>query len=82
MDAPGTWRVGFITQEDASVFELVDYVVVYIPLSYAITGITYIVSREKIKPLAHISSANAMKFAVSGGVADISEQIPEDAGPS
>ncbi len=76
VDAPGTWRIGFITQEDAAVFELVDYAVVYIPLSYAITGITYVIPREKIKPLPNISSANAMKFAVSGGVADITEPIP------
>jgi len=82
VDGPGTWRIGFITQEDAAVFELVDFAVVYVPLSYAITGITYIVPREKIKSLANISSANAMKFAVSGGVADISEHIPEDAAPS
>ncbi|MBS1730000.1 MAG: DUF502 domain-containing protein [Bacteroidetes bacterium] len=77
VDAPGIWRIGFITQEDAAVFELVDYTVVYIPLSYALTGITYIIPRDKIKPLSNISSANAMKFAVSGGVADISEHLPE-----
>ncbi len=73
VDAPDIWRIGFITQEDATLFELNNYAVVYIPLSYALTGITYIVPREKIKILTNISSANAMKFAVSGGVADISE---------
>lgn len=73
VDAPDIWRIGFITQEDAIIFDLIDYAVVYIPLSYALTGITYIVPREKIKVLTNISSANAMKFAVSGGVGDISE---------
>jgi len=71
VDAPGVWRVGFITQEDALSFELPDHVVVYIPLSYAITGVTYIIPKENIKPLNNINSADAMKFAVSGGVAEV-----------
>lgn len=71
VDGPGVWRVGFITQEDAASFELPQHVVVYIPLSYAITGVTYIVPRENIKPVNNINSAEAMKFAVSGGVAEV-----------
>jgi len=65
------WRVGFITQEDAGNFELPGHVVVYVPLTYAITGVTYIVPRENIKPVNNINSAEAMKFAVSGGVAEV-----------
>jgi uncharacterized membrane protein len=61
----------FITQEDASEFELIDYAVVYIPLSYALTGVTYFVPKEKIKLLNNISSGEAMKFAVSGGVSKV-----------
>lgn len=71
VDGPDVWRIGFITQEDASHFELPEHVVVYIPLSYAITGVTYIVPRKNIKPVDNINSADAMKFAVSGGVADV-----------
>ena len=71
VDGPNVWRVGFITQEDANNFELPGHVVVYIPLSYAITGVTYIVPKENIKPVNNINSAEAMKFAVSGGVAEV-----------
>lgn len=73
VDANDVWRIGFITKEDAVDFELTDYSVVYIPLSYALTGVTYFVPKEKIKLLNNISSAEAMKFAVSGGVAELDE---------
>ena len=70
VDYPDVWRVGFITQEDMSSFGMKDYVAVYLPMSYSVAGNVYIVSKEKIKPLLGISSAQAMKFAVSGGVTE------------
>ena len=73
VDGSDVWRIGFITHEDARDFELVNHAAVYIPLSYAITGVTYFVPKEKIKPLHNISSAEAMKFAVSGGVSEVEE---------
>ncbi|HRH61237.1 MAG TPA: DUF502 domain-containing protein, partial [Chitinophagaceae bacterium] len=33
VDANDVWRIGFITQEDAKDFDLIDHAVVYIPLS-------------------------------------------------
>lgn len=71
VDAIGVWRVGFITQEDAKNFGLDDHIVVYVPHSYAISGITYIVPRERIKILPNVSASDAMKFVVSGGVTDV-----------
>jgi uncharacterized membrane protein len=71
LDGPDIWRVGFVTQESAVNFEMADYAVVYIPLSYALTGVTYFVPKEKIKILHGVSSAEAMKFAVSGGVSEV-----------
>lgn len=71
VDAPDVWRIGFITQEDALSFGLADFVIVYVPLSYAITGVTYFVPKKNIKPIENISSADAMKFAVSGGVTEL-----------
>lgn len=68
VDNENVWRVGFVTQEDASLFDLPGHKVVYIPLSYALTGVTYLVPKENIKPLEHINSADAMKFALTGGV--------------
>lgn len=71
VDGPDIWRIGFITQESAINFEMAEYAVVYIPLSYALTGVTYIVPKEKIKLIHNVSSAEAMKFALSGGVAEV-----------
>ena len=73
IDAPGVWRIGFITQQSAREFGMEDHVTVYVPHSYAISGITYVVPKSHIKPLEHISAAEAMKYAVSGGVTDVHE---------
>lgn len=75
VDGADIWRVGFITRLDATEFDMKEYLIVYVPHSYAISGITYFVPKEKVKPLAKISAADAMKFAVSGGVADVSEHL-------
>lgn len=71
VDAADVWRIGFITQQSATEFGLVDFVTVYVPHSYAISGITYFVSKDRVRPLDNISAADAMKFTVSGGVTDI-----------
>ena len=73
IDAPDIWRVGFITQEELHEFGLQEYVAVYIPQSYAFAGHLYFVKRERVRILTDISSADAMKFAISGGVAEIEE---------
>lgn len=74
IDAPDIWRVGFITQEELKEFGLKEYVAVYVPQSYAFSGNLYFVKKERVRLLTDISSADAMKFAISGGVADIEEQ--------
>lgn len=71
VDAPDVWRIGFITHEDATHFELIDHAVVYVPHSYAISGITYLVPKERIRPLKNTSPADAMKFVVSGGITEV-----------
>ena len=73
IDAPDVWRIGFITQQDTKGFAMPNHVTVYVPHSYAISGITYIVPRDRIKLLNNISAANAMKYTVSGGVTDVHE---------
>lgn len=75
VDGPDVWRMGFMTQSEFHHFGLDDHVVVYVPHSYALSGIVYIVPIGKTKLLTHTSSTEAMKFAVSGGVAEISETI-------
>ena len=73
IDAPDIWRVGFITQEELHEFGLQEYVAVYIPQSYAFSGHLYFVKRDRVRVLTDISSADAMKFAISGGVSEIEE---------
>lgn len=71
--APDVWQVGFITQEELHEFELKEYVAVYVPQSYAFAGHLYFVKRDRVRILTDISSADAMKFAISGGVTEIDE---------
>lgn len=78
IEANDVWRVGFITQEEVKQFGLNEYVAVYIPQSYAFAGHLYFVKKDRIRLLTDISSADAMKFAISGGVTDIDEE-PEPA---
>lgn len=74
IDDNDVWRVGFVTQEDMSDFEFKDYVAVYVPMAYSVAGNVYIISKDRIKPITNISSAQAMKFAVSGGVTAVVEE--------
>jgi uncharacterized membrane protein len=67
------WQIGFITQEELVQFGLQEYVAVYVPKSYAFTGELFFLKKERVKVLTDISSAEAMKFAISGGVTQIEE---------
>ena len=73
VDATDVWRIGFITQQDSHEFGLPEHVTVYVPHSYAISGITYIVPKDRVRFLPHISAADAMKYTVSGVVTDVHE---------
>jgi uncharacterized membrane protein len=74
IDAPDIWRIGFITQEELIQFELQDYVAVYVPQSYGFAGNLFFVKKERVRILNDVSSADAMKFAISGGVTEIEEE--------
>ncbi len=73
VDDNDVWRVGFITKEDMKDFGLGNYVAVYIPMAYSVAGNVYIIPKERIKDISNVSSAQTMKFAVSGGVAEVEE---------
>ena len=73
VDDNDVWRIGFITQDDMVEFGLKDYVAVYVPMSYSISGNVYVIPRSRVKPITNISAAQTMKFAVSGGVTDVVE---------
>jgi len=78
VDDTDIWRVGFITQDDMSIFGMADYVAVYLPMAYSVAGNVYIVPKEKIRPITTISAAQTMKFAVSGGVTQTISDLPGD----
>jgi uncharacterized membrane protein len=61
-------KIGFLTQEDLTDLGIKDKVAVYFPHSYNFSGEMFIVPAEHVKPL-NMSSSDAMKFVVSGGVA-------------
>lgn len=67
-DGPDTWRIGFLTQKNMGAWGLEDKVAVYLPHSYAISGWVVIVDVGSIRPVTGMNAAEAMKFAVSGGI--------------
>jgi uncharacterized membrane protein len=75
VDDNDVWRIGFITKDDMEEFELKDYVAVYIPMAYSVAGNVYVIPKSRIKKITHISSAQTMKFAVSGGVTHVEEDV-------
>ena len=65
-------KIGFVTQTDLSELNIKDKVAVYFPHSYNFSGELFIVPTENITPL-DISPKDAMKFAVTGGVAKVGD---------
>lgn len=67
------WQIGFITQRNLSKFGLEEHIAVYVPQSYAFAGHLYLVPPNRVKPVDDVSAGNAMKFTISGGVADVED---------
>jgi uncharacterized membrane protein len=83
VDDTDVWRIGFITQEDMSIFGMENYVAVYLPMAYSVAGNVYIVPKERVRPITSIGAAQSMKFAVSGGVTQtVSDSIVDPLGDS
>ncbi|MFL5773511.1 MAG: DUF502 domain-containing protein [Flavisolibacter sp.] len=74
IDDNDVWRVGFITQEEATEFGFSDYVAVYIPMSYSIAGNVYLLPPSRVRHITDVNATDAMKFALSGGVTNIEEE--------
>jgi uncharacterized membrane protein len=66
----GTLMLGFVTQESLHHLGLTDHIAVYCPHSYAWSGQIYVVPASHVQPL-DVNSADAMAFAVSGGVSGL-----------
>ena len=73
VDDTDVWRIGFITQKDMTHWGLQHYLAVYIPMAYSIAGNVYILPSNRVKPITSITSSDAMKFAISGGLTHVDE---------
>ena len=72
------WIVGFLTDEEMHKFDMgADKVAVYVPQAYNFAGQLYILPRIKVKKIEHITSGEAMKYAVTGGVVDLDEEMDQ-----
>ncbi|MDB6093554.1 MAG: hypothetical protein JWM32_1116 [Verrucomicrobia bacterium] len=70
--ADDVWLVGFLTDEDLDGFKLGSkFVSVYVPQAYNVAGQLYLVKRERIRPIDHLSPPEVMKYAVSGGAVEL-----------
>lgn len=73
------WIVGFLTDEEMQKFELgADKVAVYVPQAYNFAGQLYIVPKEKVRKIEKLTSGEAMKYAVTGGVVDLDAERKEE----
>ncbi len=76
--AEDVWIVGFLTDEEMHKFNMgSDKVAVYVPQAYNFAGQLYILPRDKVRKIEHITSGEAMKYAVTGGVVDLDEERDE-----
>lgn len=66
----GMKKIGFLTQKDLSSLGLPGEVMVYFPYSYSFAGQVVVVKSERVSKL-RMSSTEAMKLVVSGGVSSI-----------
>ena len=73
VDDTDVWRIGFITQKDMTHWGMQNHLAVYIPMAYSIAGNVYILPSTRVKPITSITSSDAMKFAISGGVTHVDE---------
>lgn len=72
--ADDVWIVGFLTDHEMHKFEMgSEHVAVYVPQAYNFAGQLYILPRHKVKKIDHLTSGEAMKYAVTGGVVHVEE---------
>lgn len=74
VESVDVWQIGFITQDELHEFGLQEHVAVYVPQAYALTGRLYFVKRDRVRLLTDVTSTDAMKFAISGGVTHIEDE--------
>lgn len=68
------WIIGFLTDAEMDKFEMgAEHVSVYVPQAYNFAGQLYILPRNKVKRISHLTSGDAMKYAVTGGVVQVDD---------
>ena len=75
---PEIWRIGFLTRDDMGNMGMAGKVAVYLPHAYAISGWVIVVDRANTKRVTNMTSGEAMKFAVSGGITTVDELEQEN----
>lgn len=77
MEGDNLYRLGFITAEDLSNLGVSkEFVAVYFPHSYAISGNVFLVESKNVIKI-NAKSADVMKFIVSGGVTQVDKDEPK-----
>jgi uncharacterized membrane protein len=71
---PEIFQIGFITQKNLTKLGHDNKVAVYLPHSYAVSGVLVIVDKENVTPL-DMNPSDAMKLVVSGGMTGYGEEI-------
>lgn len=71
---PEIWRIGFVTQKDMAHLGMSGKISVYLPHSYAVSGYVIITDSAYVKQVQNMTAAEAMKFAVSGGITSVDEE--------
>ncbi len=70
-DGSGTARaLGFITQDSLARLGLADYVTVYVPFSYSLSGRLLLYPTSQVTRL-HSVSSDVLAFIISGGVTEV-----------
>jgi len=73
--ADDVWVMGFMTDEELEKFDMGAHMVsIYIPQAYHWAGQLYVLPRDRVRKLEKISSGDAMKYAVTGGVVAAEEE--------
>lgn len=69
------WIIGFLTDHEMEKFEMgAEHVSVYVPQAYNFAGQLYILPRHKVRKIEHLTSGEAMKYAVTGGVVHVADE--------
>lgn len=77
--ADDVWIIGFLTDEEMDKFDMgAEKVAVYVPQAYNFAGQLYILPRNKVRKIEKITSGEAMKYAVTGGVVDLDAEKTEE----